>query len=170
MRLETNWLGPDAAMRNSQVNPGLSKKRMDRVRIRNSQVNQMRIRQEMNGPGPDTQFTNEPDPHTAINEWTVQNAANNRLTGTGSGYRNFGWTRYQLFLHFYYLSLNGDDILYSHTRILSSAYREFLYFKNKRTFTTLLPLFKKLHGFMMKCSCDEIEPRGINHQYARVLL
>ncbi len=98
----------------------------------------------MNVPGPDKQFATDPEQDAAINEWTVQYAANNRWTGTGSGYRNFGWTRYQLFLHFYYLSLNGDDILYSHTRILSSAYREFLYFKNERTFTTLLPLFKKI--------------------------
>jgi hypothetical protein len=61
---------------------------MDRVRIRNSQMNQIRIKQETSGPAPDTQFANEPDTHTAINEWTNHCAANNRWTG--SGYANSG--------------------------------------------------------------------------------
>ncbi len=33
-------------------------------------MNQIRIKLETNGPGPDTQFANEPDPDKARNEWT----------------------------------------------------------------------------------------------------
>ncbi len=45
-------------------------KRMDRVLIRNSQMNQIQIKKETNGPAPDTQFPSEPNPDKARNEWT----------------------------------------------------------------------------------------------------
>jgi hypothetical protein len=94
-------------IRNSQINQIQIKKQMDRLRIRNSHVNQIQIRQEMKWPGPDTQFTNDPDPDTAINKQTTHCAVSNRWTGTGSGYVNSGW----IVPNFYYLFFKGDNIL-----------------------------------------------------------